>query len=47
MDRTRSWVAVAAHMRNSAGSHGPSKKQKNKQDRKEAKKNIDRGAFDE
>ena len=40
MDKTRSWVAVAAHMRNSAGSHGPSKKQKNKKDRKAAKNDL-------
>jgi hypothetical protein len=36
----RSWVAVAAHMRNSAGAHGPSKKQKNKRDRQSVKKEI-------
>jgi len=38
--KTRNMVAVAAHMRNSAGAHDPSKKRRNKQARRAAKQDL-------
>jgi hypothetical protein len=38
--KTRSWVAVSAQMRNSAGSMGGTKRTKNRKDRKASKQAL-------
>lgn len=43
--KTRNLVAVAAHMRNSAGAHEPSKKQRHKQDRKQSRQDLRNMAY--
>lgn len=43
--KTRSFVAIAAHQRNSAGSMGGGKRTKSRRERAEVKRSLKRGDY--